>query len=103
MKNSVTPQIVAHIAKLANIPVTQVEQEKLAAGFSETLDVIDELNKLDVKNVPTAHQVTGLENVWREDTINPNTIFTQQEALANAAQTHNGFFVVSRILEEKDA
>lgn len=102
-KTTVTPQTVAHIAQLANIPVSEKEKQELATGFEETLAVVDELNSLDVQNVPTTHQVTGLENVWREDEVNQETTFTQQEALANAQQAHNGFFVVPRILEEKDA
>ncbi|MCC6710809.1 MAG: Asp-tRNA(Asn)/Glu-tRNA(Gln) amidotransferase subunit GatC [Candidatus Pacebacteria bacterium] len=102
-KTTVTPQTVAHIAQLANIPVSEKEKQELATGFEETLAVVDELNSLDVQNISTTHQVTGLENVWREDQINQETMFTQQEALTNAHQTHNGFFVVPRILEEKDA
>lgn len=102
-KTIVTPKNVEHIAKLANIPVSEKEKEELAAGFEETLAVVDELNSLNVENVPTTHQVTGLENVWREDEINQETTFTQQEALANAEKSHDGYFVVPRILEEKDA
>lgn len=102
-KTVVTPQTVAHIAQLANIPISKKEEQELAKAFEETLIVVDELASLDVQDVPTTHQVTGLENVWREDEINQNTMFTQQEALANAHQAHDGFFVVPRILEEKDA
>lgn len=102
-KTVITPQTVAHIAKLANIPVSKQEEQDLAKAFEETLVVVDELASLDVKNVPTTHQVTGLENVFREDEVNQEMMFTQQEALANAQQAHNGFFVVPRILEEKDA
>ncbi len=102
-KTVVKPQTVAHIAQLANIPISEQEETSLAKAFEETLIVVDELATLDVKNVPTTHQVTGLENVWREDEINQEATFTQQEALANAQQTHNGYFVVPRILEEKDA
>jgi Asp-tRNA(Asn)/Glu-tRNA(Gln) amidotransferase C subunit len=29
-------------------------------------------------------------------------MFTQEEALANGAKIHQGFFVVPRVLEEKD-
>ena len=102
-KTIVTPKDVEHIAKLASIPISEKEKQNLATAFEETLAVVDELASLDVKDVPTTHQVTGLENVWREDEVNQQTTFTQQEALANAEQTHDGFFVVPRILEEKDA
>ena len=102
MKKTVTPSIIAHIAQLANIPVNDKEKESLAKAFVETLEVVDELQKLDVSNTPTTHQVTGLENNWREDKVITEQMFTQKEALANANKTHNGFIVVPRILEEKD-
>ena len=102
-KTTVTPQTVAHIAQLANIPVSKTEQESLAHDFEETLVVVDELSSLDVSQVKTTHQVTGLENVWRADEVNQEVMFTQQEALFNAELAHDGYFVVPRILEEKDA
>lgn len=101
-KISVTPQDVEHIAKLAKIPVSETEREQFAKAFEETLAVVDQLRKLDVTKTPTTHQVTGLENVWREDEIEKKKQFSQEEALANAVETHNGYFVVPRILEEKD-
>lgn len=103
MKTTVTPQTVAHIAQLAHIPVSAEEQKNFSGAFEETLGIVDKLSQLNVSQVPTTHQVTGLENVWREDIVDNHTQFTQQEALANGAQTHNGYFVVERILEEKDA
>lgn len=101
-KPTVTPEDVEHIAKLAQIPVSEDEKKKFATAFEETLGVVDQLRQLDVTKTPTTHQVTGLENVWREDEVNRAKMFTQARALANGAQTHNGYFVVPRILEEKD-
>lgn len=103
MKKTVTPSTIAHIAKLANIPVSEKEKQSLAQAFVETLEVVDELQQLDVSSTPTTHQVTGLENSWREDEIIPEQMFSQEEALANTKKTHNGFIVVPRILEGKDA
>lgn len=97
----ITKQIIKHVANLSNIPVTESEQENLKNAFEETLDVIAELQSVDVKNVELTNQVTGFENVLREDIVDETNTFTQQEALANAKKTHNGFFVVPRIIEEK--
>lgn len=100
--SNVTPKDVAHIAKLANIPVSEAEEKDFAGAFEETLEVVDQLRQLDVSQTPTTHQVTGLENVWREDEINQEKMFTQEEALKNGSQIHQGYFVVPRVLEEKD-
>ena len=97
----ITKQTIKHVASLSNIPVTDKEQENLKNAFEETLDVIAELQSVDVENVELTNQVTGFENVLREDIVDDTNTFTQQEALANAKKTHNGFFVVPRIIEEK--
>jgi aspartyl-tRNA(Asn)/glutamyl-tRNA(Gln) amidotransferase subunit C len=102
-KNIVTTAQVKHIAHLATIPVAETEAEKLAVGFGETLDVVDQLRTLDTSSTPITYQVTGLKNIWRDDVVVPEHSFSQQQALANAAQTHQGYFVVPGLLKNKDS
>lgn len=101
-KKQVTSDQTKHVAKLANIPITEAESEKLAKAFAETLAVVDELKTADVSQVDTTHQVTGFKNVTREDVVNQGASFTQAEALANAPESANGFFVVSQVLQQED-
>jgi aspartyl-tRNA(Asn)/glutamyl-tRNA(Gln) amidotransferase subunit C len=90
---------VAHIAKLANLPITDEEQKKLEKQLEETLSYIENLEEVDTKNVqPTAH-VTGLENVTREDIAGES--LDQKQALSNAKSTHEGFFQVNAILDNE--
>ncbi len=93
-------QLVAHIANLANIPVTKAEEEKLASGFVTTLKVVDQLMDVDTSGVEPTHQVTGLENVLREDEVDEERMFTQEEALSNASNKHDGYFVVPQLIGE---
>ena len=88
------------IAKLANIPITTREESPLAEGFNTTMKVVDTLFSVDVKGVIPTSQVTGLENVFREDEIDGQRQLTQDQALANAPRKHNGYFVVDQILED---
>src|SRR3989338_8888654 len=78
MASTMNPSIVHHIAQLANIPVTADEEKKLADGFTTTLAVVDELKKVNVKDVAPTHQVSGLVNVLREDTVDMDRMFTQE-------------------------
>lgn len=90
---------VAHIAKLANLPLTQDEQKKFEKQLEETLTIIGSLQEVDTNHVqPTAH-VTGLENVTREDI--PTASLEQKLALANARSSHDGFFKVNAILDNE--
>lgn len=99
MATKFTSDDVAHIAKLALIPVTDEEKEKLAHGFNTVMGVLDVLKKVDVSHVEPTHQVTGLENVTRDDVVDKSRMFTQEEALANAPKTHDGYFVVDQVID----
>lgn len=99
---SVNNTQVKHIAQLANIPVTEEESVKLAEAFTETLIVVDRLKKAGANKTATTHQVTGFKNILRDDIVKPEQSFTQEEALANAKSTYNGFFVVPYVLQNKD-
>lgn len=89
---------VAHIAKLANLPLTDEEKKKFEQQLSSILEYFKKLEEVDVKHVKETSQVTGLENVTRKDEVTPS--LSQDEALQNAKSVHNGFFKVKAILEE---
>lgn len=88
---------VSHVAKLANLPLTPEEKKKFEKQLSETLDYVNKLGEIETKNVEPTSQVTGLENVMREDIATPS--LPQKEVLKNAKKTHNGFFKVPPILD----
>ncbi len=89
---------VKHIAKLANIPLTDSEAEKLKKELEATLKHVERLNEIDTSKVTGTNEVTEAINIFREDEAKPS--LSQKEALKNAKKTYNGFFVVPVILEE---
>jgi aspartyl-tRNA(Asn)/glutamyl-tRNA(Gln) amidotransferase subunit C len=90
---------VKHVAKLANLTLTEEEIPKFEKQLSEVLEMVSKLNSLDTTGVEETSQVTGLENVTREDIATPS--LSQEEALSQAKTTHNGFFQVKGIFEEE--
>lgn len=88
---------VGSIAKLANLPLTDTEINKLKPQLEETLSYVDQLNEIDTKDVEPTSQVTGLENTTREDVAKES--LTQDQALSNAKNQHNGLFKVKAILD----
>ena len=102
VQQSFSSQTVNHIAQLANIPVTADEEKMLAKSFTETIEVVAKMSQLNTSQTSPTHQVTGLENAWRDDEITPDRSFTQSQALANAADVHDGFFVVAQIIDQDD-
>lgn len=89
---------VKHVAKLANIPLTDEETTVLEKELEATLERVDRLNEIDTSIVEGTNEVTKEENVMRDDEIRPS--LSQEEALKNAKKTYNGFFVVPVIIEE---
>lgn len=86
---------VQKIAKLANLKLAKDEIKKFQTQLSETISYVEKLKKLDTKKVPPTSQVTGLENVFREDKVEPS--ISQEEALSGAKETYNGFFKVRAV------
>lgn len=90
---------VKHIAKLANLTLSAEEEEKLKKQLEETAAHMESLNEIDTDGIEPTSQVTGLENVTRDDTITPS--LTQEQALSNTRSAYNGFFKVKGILDNE--
>lgn len=90
---------IKHVAKLANLKLSEAEEEKFSTQLEETTKYIKGLDEVDTTDIEPTSQVTGLENVMREDEITPS--LSQEEALKNASSIHNGFFKVKGILNNE--
>lgn len=92
---------VKKVAQLANLKIEASEISKFEKQLSDVLEHIAKLNELDTKSVEPTSQVTGLENILREDKEKES--FTQEQALSNADSTHNGYFKVKGIFDDEYA
>ena len=101
MSATLTLDDVRHVAKLAHLNLTDEQLETFRTQLSSVLDYMSKIQKLDTKGVVETSQVTGLENVFREDVAQDDRMLTQDQALSNAKQTHNGYFMVPAIFEEQ--
>ncbi len=88
------------VATLANIPLGQNEKNVLEKQLEETLSYIERLNTIDTVNVKPTNQVTGLENITRNDSTCPS--LSQEQALQNTQSQYNGLFKVGAILGQSD-
>ena len=66
---TLTKEQVRHIAKLARLQLSEEEVERFAKELTSILQYVDMLGEVDTKNVQAIAQVTGLENVFRDDVI----------------------------------
>jgi len=66
---ALTQEQVKHIALLARLGLSEEEIEKYSQQLSSILDYVEQLKKVDTEGVEPTAQVTGLENVMRDDVI----------------------------------
>jgi aspartyl/glutamyl-tRNA(Asn/Gln) amidotransferase C subunit len=92
---------IQHLAKLVNMPLKPAEITKLQSGFDSTLKAVDKLKELSVDKVKSTFQVTKMQNIWREDELQPERGLTQKQALSNAKKTYQGYFVVSQVIDNE--
>ena len=64
---SITKKEIEHIAKLARIELREDELEKFRVDLNKVLGYIEVLKTVNTDGVEPLAQVTGLENVFRED------------------------------------
>lgn len=62
------------LATLANLKLTTDEAKKLQAQLTQILDYMKILEKVDTSKVEETSQVTGLENVFRNDEVKPQPL-----------------------------
>lgn len=58
---------VRHVAKLANLPVSDAEIEKYTEQLSAVLGYVEQLEKVDTKDVEPTFNVSRQSNVYHND------------------------------------
>lgn len=96
---ALTRDQVKHVAKLANLPLTEEEEEHYTGQLSQILDYVDQLEKAETENIEPTFNVIPHFNVFHEDEAIPS--LSQEEALANASSKKDGFFVTKGIFGEE--
>ena len=76
---------VRHVASLARVDLDEDEVERFAEQFGDILDYFEALDE-----VPEVEREAELSNVMRPDVVREG--LTQEEALANAPETEDGYF-----------
>ena len=90
-----TPEEVRHVAELAKLRLTEEEIAEYAQQLSEILDFADRIQEVDTSGVPPTPYVHPLVNIMRADDPAPG--LSNEEALANAPDSADGFFRVKAV------
>jgi len=94
---SLTIEEVKKIAQLARIELTKKEEKRHAETISAVLDYMKILNEVNTAGVEPTCQVTGLEDVWREDVVHDCKIV--KELLDQMPEIKDNELVVPAVFE----
>lgn len=94
---SVTKDDVKKVARLARIAVPDDRLEPLAGELNGIMNWIDQLNEVDVEGVEPMTSVVDATLPKRKDEVTDGGI--QDQVLANAPKSEDGFFVVPKAVE----
>ncbi|MBW4555409.1 MAG: Asp-tRNA(Asn)/Glu-tRNA(Gln) amidotransferase subunit GatC [Trichormus sp. ATA11-4-KO1] len=91
---------VRKVALLARLELTPEEEEQFTTQLGSILDYIEQLNAVDVSDVPPTTRAIDVSNVTREDKLQP---YPEREAILNSApEQENEFFKVPKILNSEE-
>ena len=95
--STISTDDVRHLAALSNLQLSDDEVTALQLDLGNILTYIEQLGSLDTSHVEPTYQVTGLENVWRDDTVRESTV-TREDLLALATEQEDQSVKVPKVL-----
>ena len=87
---------IQHLASLSSLALADDEVDGLRQDLENIIGYIEQLGELDTSGVEPTYQVTGLENVWREDEVKSG--ISRDELLELAPEKQNNQVKVPQVL-----
>ena len=99
MSKRLTREEVAHVALLARLELSDQELDIFTGQLADVLGHAEDIEALDVHEVPPMAHPLELRNVFRADSVVPS--LDREEVLAQAPAAEDGRFRVPQILGEE--
>lgn len=94
--NTISNDDVQRLATLSGLQLSDDEASGLRDDLERIIKYIEQLGELDTSGVEPTYQVTGLENVWREDEVQSG--IPAEKLLDLAAEKQNNQVKVPQVL-----
>ena len=92
----ITRDDVQKLAQLSSLELEEDEIESLTGDIAGILGYIEQLGELDTAGVEPTYQVTGLENIMRDDEIEQT--ISREDLLALAPKSRDNQIEVPKVL-----
>ncbi len=96
MSEPISPDVVAHVARLARLELTPDELDRYAGQLADIVVHFRDIDNLDLSEIEPMTQPYVLVNVLRDDI--PGPTLDRDEVLASAPAAEDGRFRVPPIL-----
>lgn len=95
---AITPDDVAHLARLARLDLTPEERDHYAEQLAAIVEAVARVSDVAAEDIAPMSHPLPLTNVTRPDILRPG--LTPADALDQAPAVEDGRFRVPRILDE---
>ena len=93
----ITPEEVLKIANLARLQIKQDEVEQYAIDLSSIINLVEQMNAVDTKDIqPMAHPLDATQRL-REDKVTEKNQRDKFQAVAPSAE--KGLYLVPKVIE----
>ena len=96
--STLSRDVVARVAALARIELSEAEIDRLAGELAVIVDAVAQVSSVATPDVPATSHPLPMTNVFRADVVTAS--LTQEAALAGAPDSEDGRFRVPQILSE---
>ena len=94
---SISPEEVLKIANLARLQIKQDEVEQYATDLSNIINLVEQMNAVDTKDIlPMAHPLDATQRL-REDKVTEENQRDKFQAIAPSAE--KGLYLVPKVIE----
>lgn len=97
MAHQISQEDIANLASLSALSLSDSDAQSLQTDLANIIGYIEKLGELDTSGVEPTYQVTGLENVFRDDIVAESGVYTN-ELLDGAPESAHNQFKVPKVL-----
>ena len=89
---------IKHLAKLANLPLSDEEIKKYSKQLEETIEYVENLKELNTEGAKPTSQTTNISDIYFGDGEKNSRSLDLVETIKNAKNKKENYFIVKRIL-----
>ena len=89
--------VLKNLLFLARIGIEDIDHPKIIEKLTNTFDLINEMNELDLEGIKPLNNPLELNNVSRKDSDNDRN--AKKDFLENSPESDENYFIVPKIIE----